>query len=89
MMVSRTRCDLSAMSKLIKLEVRRDQGGRLLPDHEHPGAPVVHRLSEEEEQEWRRWTPKTGDPVLVELSDDSIWPGKASDPATLENTRLT
>lgn len=88
-MVSWTRCDLSAISKLINLEARRDQGGRLLPDHEHPGAPVVHKLSEEEEQEWRRWTPKTGDPVLVELSDDSIWPGKASDPATLENTRLT
>jgi hypothetical protein len=26
--------------------------------------------------EWRRWVPKVGDMVLVELPDDRIWPGK-------------
>ena len=59
---------------------RRDTGGRLLPSSLHPGAPVVHSLNPEEELEWRRWTPRVGDSVLVELSDDGIWPGKVGLP---------
>jgi len=55
---------------------KSDRGGRSLPSQCHPGAPVVYNLTAEEEQEWRKWTPKLNDPVLVELSDDGIWPGK-------------
>ena len=64
-----------SMSK--KDEVMEEpQQGRSLPPQCHPGAPVVHHLAAEEEQEWRKWSPKVGDEVLVELADDGIWPGK-------------
>jgi hypothetical protein len=36
----------------------------------------VHDLTAEEEQEWRKWSPKVNDQVLVELADGRIWPGK-------------
>lgn len=52
--------------------------GRPLPVKPHPGAAVVHELSGDEEQQWRRWTPKAGDGVLVDLPDSGIWPGKVS-----------
>lgn len=57
---------------------RKDSSGRALPAHAHPGAVVTHSLNAEEEDEWKRWNPKLNDVVLVELSDDSIWPGKVS-----------
>lgn len=50
--------------------------GRPLPPRLHPGAPVKHRLSAGEETEWRKWTPKVGDVVLVELANEQVWPGK-------------
>lgn len=50
--------------------------GRPLPQRLHPGAPVKHRLSAGEETEWRKWTPKVGDVVLVELANEQVWPGK-------------
>lgn len=57
---------------------RKDSSGRALPAHAHPGVVVTHSLNAEEEDEWKRWNPKVNDVVLVELSDDSIWPGKVS-----------
>lgn len=55
-----------------------ERPGRPLPAHAHPGAISVFGLDPEEELEWRRWSPKIGDAVLVELSDDSVWPGKVT-----------
>ncbi len=60
-----------------------DGGGRPLPPKTHSGAAVVHDLCEDEEGEWRRWMPKVGDVVLVELAEDGIWPGKVSGRARL------
>lgn len=53
-----------------------ERQGRPLPAYAHAGAVAVFDLAKEEEVEWRRWSPKIGDTVLVELSDDGIWPGK-------------
>jgi hypothetical protein len=52
--------------------------GRPLPPKLHPGAPAKHKLAAGEETEWRKWTPKLGDAVLVELADGQCWPGKVS-----------
>jgi len=50
--------------------------GRPLPPKLHPGAPVRHSLAAAEETEWRKWIPKVGDVVLVELANGQLWPGK-------------
>jgi hypothetical protein len=43
----------------------------------HPGAIVLFGLDADEASVWRRWTPKAGDMVLVELPGTAgIWPGK-------------
>jgi len=52
--------------------------GRPLPTKIHPGAPVRHSLASAEETEWRKWIPKVGDIVLVELANEQLWPGKVS-----------
>ena len=58
---------------------RRDSGGRPLPPQSHPGVAVVHGFSEDEHMDWKRWTPRVGDVVLVELADKNcLWPGKVS-----------
>jgi hypothetical protein len=50
--------------------------GRPLPPKLYPGAPARHSLAAAEETEWRKWIPKVGDVVLVELANDQVWPGK-------------
>lgn len=55
----------------------KDSTGRPLPEV-HPGPGVVYGLTPEEEHEWRKWSPKVGDVVLVETAEDGIWPGKVS-----------
>jgi len=50
--------------------------GRPLPPKIHPGAPARHSLAAAEETEWRKWIPKVGDVVLVELANEQLWPGK-------------
>jgi hypothetical protein len=55
----------------------KDATGRPLPEV-HPGPGVVYGLTPEEEHEWRKWSPKVGDVVLVETAEDGIWPGKVS-----------
>ncbi|WVF71307.1 hypothetical protein IAT40_006110 [Kwoniella sp. CBS 6097] len=57
---------------------RRDSG-RPLPNKPHPGPVFTHSLDLDEEQRWRRWTPKVGDVVLVETAEDGFWPGKIID----------
>ncbi|WVQ99560.1 hypothetical protein IAU59_006696 [Kwoniella sp. CBS 9459] len=57
----------------------RHDSGRPLPNRPHPGAVFTHSLDPDEEQRWRRWTPKVGDVVLVETADDGFWPGKIID----------
>ena len=52
--------------------------GRPLPPKLHPGAPVRHQLAAAEETEWRKWIPKVGDVVLVELANEQLWPGKVN-----------
>lgn len=68
--------DASEKAKEEDMDVSSEQAGRPLPSRVHPGAIVVHGLNAEEESEWRRWTPKVGDAVLVELPEDGMWPGK-------------
>lgn len=56
-----------------------DKGkGRALPDNPHPGAAVAFKLNVEEEREWRKWQPRLGDIVLVELAQGGAWPGKVT-----------
>ena len=66
----------------------RDSGGRLLPPKAHPGVATVHDLSDDEHREWKRWTPKTGDVVLVELPDDGVWPGKVTGSTVIVSVNL-
>lgn len=54
---------------------RADSNGRPLPAS-YPGAVVTHSLTPEEEHEWRKWTPKVGDVVLVDTFEDGLWPAK-------------
>lgn len=54
---------------------RTDNNGRPLPAS-YPGAVVTHGLTPEEEHEWRKWTPKVGDVVLVDTFEDGLWPAK-------------
>ncbi|WWD17180.1 hypothetical protein CI109_101618 [Kwoniella shandongensis] len=61
---------------------RRDSNGRPLPSNVHQGAIVVHSLCQDEEREWRRWSPKSGDIVLVDTAEDGLWPGKIIDKKT-------
>ena len=68
---------------------RRDSGSRPLPPKPYPGAVAVHELCEDEEREWRHWTPKIGDVVLVELPEDGIWPGKVKIHPVLKLTPRT
>lgn len=53
----------------------RDEHGRPVVKP-HPGAVALHQLNGEEEHEWRKWTPRVGDVVLVDTPSDGIWPGK-------------
>lgn len=52
-----------------------DEHGRAIVKA-HPGAVVLHGLNAEEEHEWRKWTPRIGDVVLVDTPNDGLWPGK-------------
>nr|XP_018262833.1 uncharacterized protein I303_04318 [Kwoniella dejecticola CBS 10117]OBR84991.1 hypothetical protein I303_04318 [Kwoniella dejecticola CBS 10117] len=61
---------------------KQDGTGRPLPNRHHPGAIATHDLKPEEEREWRRWTPRIGDIVLVETAEDGFWPGKIIDKKT-------
>lgn len=54
---------------------KTDNNGRPLPAS-YPGAVAIHCLSPEEEHEWRKWTPKVGDIVLVDTLEDGLWPAK-------------
>ncbi|UOH79327.1 hypothetical protein LQV05_000324 [Cryptococcus neoformans] len=60
---------------------RTDNNGRPLPAS-YPGAVVTHGLTPEEEHEWRKWTPKVGDVVLVDTFEDGLWPAKIIDKKT-------
>jgi hypothetical protein len=42
----------------------------------HPGAVIAFGLDSDEEVQWRRWSPKAGDVVIIELQDGTTWPGK-------------
>lgn len=52
--------------------------GRPLPSRIHPGPARRHNMSDGEELEWKKWSPKVGDMVLVDLRNDEFWPGKVS-----------
>ena len=52
------------------------EDGRPLPHKIHPGPAIRHKMSTGEELEWKKWTPRVGDTVLVDLSNDESWPGK-------------
>ncbi|KIR77100.1 hypothetical protein I306_05920 [Cryptococcus gattii EJB2] len=60
---------------------KTDNNGRPLPAS-YPGAVAIHCLSPEEEHEWRKWTPKVGDVVLVDTLEDGLWPAKIIDKKT-------
>ncbi|KAL0250426.1 hypothetical protein I308_102599 [Cryptococcus tetragattii IND107] len=60
---------------------KTDNNGRPLPAS-YPGAVAIHCLSPEEEHEWRKWTPKVGDIVLVDTLEDGLWPAKIIDKKT-------
>lgn len=47
-----------------------------MPQSSHPGAVVSFGLDADEEAQWRRWTPKVNDLVVVELAEEGVWPGK-------------
>lgn len=49
---------------------------RPLPKSHHPGAVRLFQLDADEELQWRRWSPRVNDMVLVELQDGTIWPAK-------------
>lgn len=49
---------------------------RPLPKSHHPGAVIAFGLDSDEEVQWRRWSPKAGDVVIIELQDGTTWPGK-------------
>ena len=52
---------------------------RPLPSATYPGIHIKLRLTPEEVAEWKRWSPKAGDVVLIDLPDDAgFWPGKVS-----------
>jgi hypothetical protein len=53
-----------------------ESAGRPLPTRSSPGPTLTFQLTAEEEREWRRWQPKQGDQVLVQLSDGVILPAK-------------
>lgn len=44
----------------------------------HLGPVHLYGLCPDEEQQWRRWSPKTDDVVLVDLPEHGVWPGKVS-----------
>ncbi|KAL1411406.1 hypothetical protein Q8F55_002362 [Vanrija albida] len=52
---------------------------RPMPKSHHPGAVAAFVLDSDEEVQWRRWSPKAGDVVLIELQDGTHWPGKIID----------
>ncbi|TXT08997.1 hypothetical protein VHUM_02471 [Vanrija humicola] len=52
---------------------------RPLPKSHHPGAVIAFGLDSDEEIQWRRWSPRAGDMVLIELQDRTTWPGKIID----------
>lgn len=54
---------------------RVDEHGRAIVKP-HPGAVTLHGLNAEEEHEWRKWTPRLGDVVLVDTPSEGVWPGK-------------
>lgn len=62
---------------------------RPLPSQLHQGPVARHKLSLAEESEWKKWTPKTGDLVLVELANEEIWPGKVRDAHDRAYSRLS
>lgn len=49
---------------------------RPLPNSHHPGAVRAFELDADEELQWRRWSPRVGDVVLVEMQDGTVWPAK-------------
>ncbi len=49
---------------------------RPLPNSHHPGAVRAFDLDADEELQWRRWSPRLNDMVLVELQDGIAWPAK-------------
>lgn len=63
--------------------------GRPLPPNIYPGPAVTHKLSSGEELEWRKWTPKVGDLVVVDLMHGGCWPGKIIDRRTFFQGRTT
>lgn len=52
---------------------------RPLPKSHHPGAARAFQLDADEELQWRRWSPRVNDMVLVELQDGAVWPAKVSE----------
>ncbi|KAI9639708.1 uncharacterized protein MKK02DRAFT_40031 [Dioszegia hungarica] len=59
-------------------EEAKDETGRSIPKP-HLGPVAMYGLCADEEQQWRRWSPKPGDVVLVDLPDNGVWPGKVID----------
>ncbi|BEI85511.1 hypothetical protein CcaverHIS002_0509120 [Cutaneotrichosporon cavernicola] len=49
---------------------------RPLPKSHHPGAVRAFELDADEELQWRRWSPRVNDMVLVELQGGAVWPAK-------------
>ncbi|GMK55225.1 hypothetical protein CspeluHIS016_0202810 [Cutaneotrichosporon spelunceum] len=49
---------------------------RPLPKSHHPGAVRAFELDADEELQWRRWSPRVNDMVLVELQAGAVWPAK-------------
>ncbi|KAL7421928.1 hypothetical protein Q5752_003700 [Cryptotrichosporon argae] len=57
----------------------KDAYERPIADNHHPGAVAKWQLDADESQQWRRWTPRAGDLVLVDLPEHGVWPGKIID----------
>jgi hypothetical protein len=55
----------------------KDENGRVIPEP-HMGPTRMYGLCADEEQQWRRWSPRPGDVVLVDHPDHGVWPGKVS-----------
>lgn len=49
---------------------------RPMPSDHHPGAVMAFQLDGDEEVQWRRWSPRLHDLVLVDLPSEGVWPGK-------------
>ncbi|KAK4689977.1 hypothetical protein P7C73_g110, partial [Tremellales sp. Uapishka_1] len=74
---SQSSSEIAGEIRMEESDVRyREHNPRPFPSTPHPGAVSAHSLSADEVHQWKRWTPKVGDVVLVQLAEGDCWPGK-------------